>query len=538
MKDLILVKVLEGHCFLFGPSRNEEEAYRCYLDALSLSKEEESIVLEVECLRALIQYGLFTKNNLTEINRYIDYHGQLAYDKLEILQNQYFLLRCQAEINYGSTGDIPFSFSVWESLLSECHDSSYFRLEVETRSVYAQILDYCGFSNMAMEEYWKALTTAAEHSDEYYQDVKFTSLGNMGHSLMQQRKYREALNLFMQLLDRSFPQKRLSNQAKIYGWMSDCYKKMGLIDSAYYYLDLSYQKKEENNETAKTIAVREIQSKYDNERLGRALVEESLRRKQNNLTAFTIGGVLLVVSMFIWFHYYRQRKRNQKIQQDLDIANKEIQLTAVNARLDGQELEKKNLASFLHDHIVGQLVAANMHLKIASHNQQNESLEKTAQLVHDAGILIRNMSHDLYPPVLLKMGLGPALQDLCEKYTNNHLTIDINPQAAQIRLKGDAIAKVYYAVQELLNNVTKHSQASKCEIDLSTSTDQLTVTIRDNGVGMGQPEEHSAGLGLNTVRARVESLGGSFLIHDHDPGLSQTISIPLQVFHPEKPPTY
>ncbi len=192
------------------------------------------------------------------------------------------------------------------------------------------------------------------------------------------------------------------------------------------------------------------------------------------------------------------------------VANKEIQLTAVNAHLDGQEQARKNLAGYLHDNIVGQLVAANMHLKIAGKDRNPLSVEKSAQLVHDAGIQLRNISHDLYPPVLLKLGIGPALADLCEKYSNQQLQFSINSAANQIRYKGEAASKVYYAVQELLNNVVKHSEATTCQLTISVDDQFLFLEIQDDGIGFTESQTASNGLGLSTVKARIDSLQGHF----------------------------
>ncbi|MCB0687639.1 MAG: hypothetical protein KDC53_13985 [Saprospiraceae bacterium] len=516
---------------MFGPKKSPDKAYELYLKALADSKLQEDTILQAETLRSLFRYCLFTNQNLEEAKDFISQHKLLAYDWLEALWNQYYQLRLEDQIDRLDGKVDQINSKGWEQLIRECIDSNYQRLLTEIRLVYAVQVGIGGNPSKSIQLNQEAMASSRKFSLKYQEAIQFVAFCNMGAAHMVIHNYNAALLIFQKARTLQVTKQRLGNQSKLYNWISQCYQNLGQNDSAYYYLNRAYETDKADAKEQSGVAIKEIQSKYDNERLGRALVEESLKRKQFNLIASYAGSGLLAVSFLIWLLYDRQRQKTQKIIRELEIANKEIQLTAVNARLDGQEQEKKSLASYLHDHIVGQLVAANMHLKIAGKNQDEESIRKSAELVHDAGIQLRDKSHELYPPVLLKLGLGPALQDLCKKYSNTHLSFQISPEVSGIRLKGDAATKIYFSVQELLNNVTKHSGASECHLHACRDDTRLSISIEDNGKGLAFKENAGEGIGLNTVRSRVESLGGTFQMTNlAQGGLRQEIRVPMAVF--------
>ncbi len=513
----VLMHLLEGHCHLYGPVKSDAEAYRCYLKAWDLSKDLGNQVLEAECLRNMIRYGLFTRHHLDELNQLIDQHAGLAADTLEKLQNTYFRLRYQAEKDYLDHGDINYDPETWRQIIDRCQRLRFYRLETELRSVFAQILDFCGQTDQAYDELQNAMRSARLHSEPYYHSVRFTSLTNLGHYRLRQRLYGQALEIFREVMKTGVSDELLTNQAKLYDWVAECFEQTGQADSAFHYLNISYQKAMQAKADEHATAVREIQIRYDNERLQRFLTEESLKRKNNNLMALLGGLFLLLIIFLIWQKYDRQRQEATALSQQLKISSQEARLNAINAHLDGQETERRILASHLHDHIVGQIVAANLHLKVAGKAHPSSPLQKSMELMQELGNQVRNISHRLYPPVLLKLGIGPAIIDLCEKYSNNQLQFTANKESDAIRYRGDNVSKIYYIVQELLNNVLKHSQATRCEINLQDDDHYLQIDICDNGTGFS-PDPVGAGLGLQTVKARIESLEGNFECRSHHAG--------------------
>ncbi len=508
--EIILKNLLQAICGTRTSDRVDKEVYSQFLAAIQDSREGNYKKLEAECLRHFISYCLFSKNNLSGLNKYIQRHREIAYDNLEALQNAYFRLRLKTETDHiEGRGDVHDE-KVFDSLILLCHQNEFHKLETEFRSVHAVQLEQLKLYTRAIQNYDSTLISAAKVSPEYFKNVQFSTYANLGALERFRDNFKPALRYFHRAINADMANQMLENKSKIYKWMAESHEHLNAYDSAHYYLNLSYEANLANKSEEHSAAVKEIQSKYDNEKLSRELAEESLKRKNNNLMAVSVGSLLLLLALFFRYRFKTQQQKNKEIEKDLVIANKETQLAAVNARLDGQETERKNLANHLHDNIVGQLVAANLHLKIASKNQSTEAINKSSELVHNLGIQIRNISHELYPPILLKMGLGTALIDLIEKYSNHNIKFEINEEDAKsIKYKGDNVAKIYYVVQELLNNTLKHSKADHAGIRIKVVQDQLHITVYDNGIGMNANTTESTGLGLNTVSARITSLGGT-----------------------------
>jgi signal transduction histidine kinase len=90
--------------------------------------------------------------------------------------------------------------------------------------------------------------------------------------------------------------------------------------------------------------------------------------------------------------------------------------------------------------------------------------------------------------------------------------------------------EVYYALREALTNVTKHSHASRVEIQITQGPDLLEASLKDNGVGFDQDnQKNRSGLGLSGMKDRIKKVGGRLSIKS-SPGLGTTVmfAIPLE----------
>jgi signal transduction histidine kinase len=98
------------------------------------------------------------------------------------------------------------------------------------------------------------------------------------------------------------------------------------------------------------------------------------------------------------------------------------------------------------------------------------------------------------------------------------------------RLAEDVETAAYRVLQEALHNAVRHACAGRIEVDLTRAGWDLTVTVRDDGVGFApDPEEEgSRSLGLQSMRERAEALGGSFDLRTA-PGAGTTVTVLLPV---------
>src|SRR5207302_1856567 len=177
------------------------------------------------------------------------------------------------------------------------------------------------------------------------------------------------------------------------------------------------------------------------------------------------------------------------------------------------ENEAKRIAHALHDE-AGQLLAS-VHFAIAEMAdelppQSRARLQEVKALLNRIETELRNLSHELRPTVLDRLGLLAALQFLAESVTRR-TGIPITVEGGEPgRLPPVVEITLYRIVQEALNNVLKHAQASSASIELLFGPERVSCTIRDNGVGFAAERiQHSEGLGLAGIRERLNALGGS-----------------------------
>ncbi|MBE8726685.1 sensor histidine kinase [Flavobacterium hungaricum] len=253
---------------------------------------------------------------------------------------------------------------------------------------------------------------------------------------------------------------------------------------------------------------------------------EQLRNKK----VVSLFIVLIIILFFLFYFFYQNNKLKQKIKRK-DIKQK-ILLDVINSGIDSQEIERKKIASFLHDNINSLLSSAGLHLNVFTTQNQIESdeINKAKAILAEAHDLLRDISHDLVPTLLVRFGLIYALEDLCEKNSNSTISFEFSSSIlSEKRYPEKFEIKIYFIVSELFNNIIKHSNAQKAQIILKEKDQHLIIHIHDDGIGFKtQKLKEAEGFGLNRIRARVKKYKGNLAItSDAGKGTSVKIQIPL-----------
>jgi signal transduction histidine kinase len=131
--------------------------------------------------------------------------------------------------------------------------------------------------------------------------------------------------------------------------------------------------------------------------------------------------------------------------------------------------------------------------------------------------------------VLLKFGLAFAVHDLCEKYSNSELEL-ISDDNGIKRYDQKFEIKIYNIIEELINNIIKHSKARNASINLiERNGDKLIIQIIDDGKGFDvKGARRKDGLGLSHIDARIKIMKGVFNINSKvGEGTSIFISVPI-----------
>ena len=208
------------------------------------------------------------------------------------------------------------------------------------------------------------------------------------------------------------------------------------------------------------------------------------------------------------------------------------EISALNERLmKAQEQERIRIAGELHDGVMQDMLAATMMLgtakrRIPADSDATATLDKVQQKLIQAGTDLRQLSHDLHPPLLQEAGLPAAVHAYCEQFSIAS-SIPVACDAAEdVReLSRGAALALFRIVQEALGNATKHAAAKSISVRLTRSDGVVSLTVSDDGVGLDRTRLASGGgLGLVMMRERASQLNGMFDF-ESTPGGGTTIRV-------------
>jgi signal transduction histidine kinase len=216
-----------------------------------------------------------------------------------------------------------------------------------------------------------------------------------------------------------------------------------------------------------------------------------------------------------------------KANQELLRKNEEIK----QALLEGQTLERRRVASELHDNLGGLLAAARMSVRSLDpeglNPREREIYENVLQMMTEAYREVRLISHNLLPEELAKQGLVPALERLVDKLNTSSFTrFSLDASAFDERLPKEVEFNLYNICLELATNVVKHAKAQRATFTLAETAQGITLTVTDDGRGLDGTE--SDGMGLGNVRERLAGIGGQLSVESEPKhGTTFTIAVPV-----------
>ena len=222
-----------------------------------------------------------------------------------------------------------------------------------------------------------------------------------------------------------------------------------------------------------------------------------------------------------------ERIKSEKAQKDLlqEIRNSNEQMHELALRLqEVQELERRELAAVLHDRVGQSLTGLNLNLKILQNELQEENkpeiqsrLGDSLKIVEDTTHKIRDVMADLNPPILEEYGLIEAIKWYSRDFSaRTGIVSQVSGNILEHRLAPSVEKILYRLVQESLNNVAKHAQASRVIISFNSDPEAVAVMISDNGRGFVPSEVNMLSSephwGLLSMQQRAASIGASLTI--------------------------
>ncbi|MEO8513453.1 MAG: sensor histidine kinase [Ignavibacteria bacterium] len=216
-----------------------------------------------------------------------------------------------------------------------------------------------------------------------------------------------------------------------------------------------------------------------------------------------------ILLLIIVFGYFLYDKNNFK---------KSSQYTFSKKILDARETEKKKIASELHDGLQQDLHSIGYEIKQIQNTNftPKEKLEKISSRIDDTIDELRRISSELYPHQLENLGMKKAVTGMANNLSDHseiHFKITIDEKVDAL-FNQEASIHIYRVIQELFNNIMKHSDATKASIKMSTDNLYLYVEVEDNGKGLERNfmkvENFRKGLGISSIQERIKLMNGTF----------------------------
>ena len=263
---------------------------------------------------------------------------------------------------------------------------------------------------------------------------------------------------------------------------------------------------------------------------GKILCELTCMRKDGTKFPAEVSSVVMNEGRrsFVILHDITKRKQSeetlQRYSQRLIVLEDEL---------------RKTIAVELHDDIAQEVTALGLNLGHLRHSLPMESGNKVRELLDDARMLtkeinrtVRNLMVDLHPPVLDDFGLVEAIRScvaLCGLRTGIQIDLQADPEFPRLSAKKEiALFRIF---QEALNNVAKHSAATRVSVSLQSGDASVRLSISDNGKGFtpqaSSPMPTRNGWGLTIMRERAKLVGGSFRL-DTQPGKGTSILVEIR----------
>ncbi|MFA9389446.1 MAG: tetratricopeptide repeat protein [Prolixibacteraceae bacterium] len=266
-----------------------------------------------------------------------------------------------------------------------------------------------------------------------------------------------------------------------------------------------------------------------------------LEKRQRLVKTYIVIAIILLAFSIVLVLYFRQRFRtarliniaqkkqhNEKIN---DMLNQE-QNKALQAMVQGRDIERKRLAQELHNHFGSLLATVKVNLN-GMDDVTSPKYQTITTLVDQACTDIRNISHSLNMGIAEDFGLIPALKELIAHLEQSgKLKVEFTPSMGDYKLDSEHEILIYRIVQELISNVLKHAKATKLSVMLTyfMQDNLVNILVHDNGVGFNKKtiQRKSNGMGLNSLKKMVLSLQGDIQF-DSNPAGGTTVNIDLPI---------
>ncbi|MEO9023142.1 MAG: ATP-binding protein [Ginsengibacter sp.] len=482
-------------------------------------------------------------NNLIEENQLLK---AIEYEKKALLYTHYMdekryriLLQLDIADAYTKLGNVDSAKVYISNAVVENDLFDNVILDILTFNTQGFYYDNMGDFPAALAAYRQSYQYCGIVNNDY---LKAEAANQVADVLIKQKKYDEALPFAEEGNEVSIRLKHFKVAASTFNSLKNI-----AIANKDYKLALNYAEQKKRyadsatNEATQKVTL-SLDRKYQTEKKEKEIADLTIANTAQELAVLKrnrllIGGgvaaLLLVVILTLLFRNSKQKqllaaKENILHQEQIKFLERQQQVLSLQGMVNGQETERSRIAKDLHDGLGGLFSTIKMYFSTLQHEQpsleDNELFEKSYELIDTASEEIRRIAHNMMPEGLMKLGLIPAVQDMCTNISaGKQLQVKLQSYGMEKRMNSSTEIMLYRIVQELLNNIIKHAQATNVIVQFNREADNLTVTVEDNGRGFNLKEtDDKKHKGLETIKSRINYLNGNISI-DSEPNVGTTI---------------
>jgi two-component system, NarL family, sensor kinase len=264
-----------------------------------------------------------------------------------------------------------------------------------------------------------------------------------------------------------------------------------------------------------------------------------MQKESSEIIITIIAGTitLLLLGFFIISFLFLYRRRHHRYLREKQQLQLSYEGELLKTKLEIQEQTFKHISQEIHDNIGQVLSLAKLNIATMDITETaglEQKIGDSKKLISKAIQDLRNLSHGLSTDFIADMGLTRAIGfelEMIRKSGEYETVLETEGTAYSLDTQKELI--IYRIIQEILNNIIKHSSARKIIIYLLYERSVFTLSITDNGNGFDltplNDNTSSSGLGIRNMHNRAQLIGAGFLISSTlGKGTSVTITVPVE----------
>ncbi|MEO6633322.1 MAG: tetratricopeptide repeat protein [Mucilaginibacter sp.] len=345
---------------------------------------------------------------------------------------------------------------------------------------------------------------------------------NLGILYKGKKEYPKSLDALQNTLQYANKIKYVELESSALNELADLYERMGDYRQsvAYFKKHMALSSAVYNRRNSKNID--ELQTKYEITQREDRILQQQFEISRRNYWMAGIS-IILVLILLLGYIYYKQTKLKQS-----NIAMQAIIYT--------EEKERKRIAQDLHDSVSQTITAAKINLTVIGaelpfvNDEQRKRYQKAINLVNDGFKEVRTISHNMMPWALHETGLAMVIKQFVENIETDAISINFFSQGIDEPFNDNVETILYRVLQECVNNVMRHAQATRLDISIIKEAENISMTIEDNGKGFNtaDPDKYR-GMGLNNMQNRIGYLKGKIELDSHEGrGTLVSVYVPLK----------